>query len=573
MAHQAGAQKSSEASYEAEPVPLNNKEEKASPQAIHPWKRIDIILSTVCLNLFAIVLPVVILQLYDRIIPNQAMGTLSILAVGVAVAVIMESVLRIARGYVLSWIGQQFDYSTSTSVFSHLMKTNLHDLNKMGIGEHIENIESLVTLKEFLAGQSLLIFLDLPFFLFYLVLIDYFGGKPIVIVSMIILIAFVVISLHMGEKLHKTLLERQDIGDRKYSFLIQMLNNYYTLKSLGMEELFLRRFERIQLQSSFIDYRMNIYSSEARDLGSVFSNILFGAIIYIAGFEVIDTKISPGAMAACLFLSNRLIQPLQQGLSVWTRFQHFKIAQKRFQNVFKIPFESTEGVQKKIKGAITIKDLTFGYEGTNRILFENLNASINAGEFISIIGDSGIGKTTLSQLILGNIQPVSGEIKIDETPLGAINIASFRKQVAYLPPKGEIFKGTVMDNLTFFSPPEKTDHIYSLCRQVGLDRWVSRLPYGYQTNIGVHIDSDLPLGIQQRMCLVRALLLGPQILILDEANTNLDIEGDLEMLSLLSKLKGKITILFITHRPSVSRYADRTFEIKDQKMTERLPNE
>ncbi|MBX9976712.1 MAG: ATP-binding cassette domain-containing protein [Alphaproteobacteria bacterium] len=546
-----------------------SQQEKPGSSIMQPWKRMDVVLSTICLNIFAVILPVMILQIYDRIIPNHALGTLSILAVGVSIAVVLECILRIARSYILSWIGQQFDYSTSVSVFSRLMKTDLYSLNRMGVGEHIENMESLGTLKEFLAGQSFLIFLDLPFLLFFLALIDYFGGRSITIASVVILIFFAISALYLGHKLHETLVERQNIGDRKYSFLIEMLNNYHTVKSLGIESLFLRRFERIQLQSSFIEYKINLHSSEARDLGSMFSSILFGAIIYVAGNEVIHNTISPGAMAACLFLSNRVIQPLQQGLSVWTRFQYFKIAQKRFDAVFKLPMETDRGSKITLEGSITFKNICFNYENTDHILFKNLNLHIKKGEFISIIGKSGAGKTTLSQLMLSNIYPTSGEILMDGTPLSTINIPHFRKQIAYLAPKGEIFNGTVMDNLTFFSRHTNVHHVKELSRQVGLDRWVSQLPYGYDSIIGNNLDNDLPLGVQQRLCFVRALLLAPRILILDEANTNMDVEGDTELLKVLDRIKRNMTIIFITHRPSIARMADRIFEVKDQTIIER----
>lgn len=235
-----------------------------------PWKRWDVMASTICLNLFALTLPIMILQLYDRIIPNQAMGTLSILVVGVGVAVVLESLIRIARTYILGWIGQQFDYGTSSSMFSHVMHTNLYDLNRIGIGEHLENIESLGTLKEFLAGQGFLVLLDLPFLFMFLGLITYLGGSALAMAAVVILTMFVIASLFLGKKLHQNLVERQNVSDRKYNFLVELLNNYHTLKCLNMEELLLRRFERIQLQTAYVDYKINLYSSEARYLGALF---------------------------------------------------------------------------------------------------------------------------------------------------------------------------------------------------------------------------------------------------------------------------------------------------------------
>lgn len=534
-----------------------------------PWHRLDIILSTIGLNLFAVVVPVLILQLYDRIIPNQATTTLTLLAIGVTIVVIFEAILRTARSYILGWAGQRFDYNASTGIFSHLMGSNLFKLNRMGIGEHIENIESLGTLKEFLAGQGFLVLLDLPFLIFFLVLISYFGGEMLAISACVILLLFVIASVVVGKKLYHSLLERQELGDRKYSFLIEILNNHYTMKSMGMEELFLRRFERINLQASYIEYKINMLSSEARDVGSTFSSVLFGTIICVAGYDVIHNIISPGAMAACLFLSNRLIQPIQMGLSMWTRLQHFKIAKERYKNVFSLPQEKNHGHKKELRGGLKLNNLNFSYDGSKKELLKEVNLHIHPGEFVSIIGDSGAGKTTLSQLIIGSLEQNAGDVLIDDHSLTDINMPHFRSQIAYLSPKGQIFKGTVMENLTLFSPLQQSDHVMALCRRVGLDKWVSQLPLGYNTIIGNHLDSDIPLGIQQRLCLVRALLLGPKILILDEANTNLDLEGDQDFMNLLQELKGLMTIIFITHRPSVARLSDRVFELKNKTIVER----
>jgi len=539
---------------------------KEAPKAEFPWKRKEILLSSIFLNVLALILPIVILQLYDRIIPNQSLNTLTILGVGVGIAIIFEAILRMARSYILGWIGQRFDYGSSQGMFSHLLGGNLYDLNKMGVGEHVENIESLSTIKEFMAGQGFLVLVDMPFMFFFLGLISYFGGILLALSCVIVLVIFVFVSMHVGHTLHDALQERYELGDRKYNFVIEALNNFFTIKSLGMEEQILRRFERLQFQASYLEYKMNILSAEARDVGSLFSSILFGFIVTLASVSVIDNKISAGAMAACLFLSNRLIQPLQMALGMWARFQYFRISQKRFNKVFNTPLEMNEGIQKHIKGDITLKGISFHYPGDSRSLYKSANLDVKAGEFVTIIGESGAGKTTLSQIMIGNIIPEKGKVLIDQTPLMQLNMPTFREQIAYLPPKGEIFRGTVLENLTFFSTHDFTDEAMRLSKEVGLDRWVTQLPLGYNTIIGGHLDDDLPLGMLQRLCLVRGLLMEPKILILDEANTSLDAEGDRDLLKLLERLKGSTTIVFITHRPSVARVSDKVFRIIDGKI-------
>ncbi len=540
-----------------------------APIAEFPWKRADVLVSTICLNVFALILPIVILQLYDRIIPNQSLNTLSMLGFGVAIAVVFEALLRIARSYILGWVGQRFDYGANNGVFSHVLGGSLYDINRSGTGEHIENIESLGTIKEFMAGQGFLILIDLPFMFFFLGLLSYFGGVKLGIGCVIVLVLFVLAAIHVGHSLHNVLLERYNLGDRKYNFIIELLTNYFTIKSTSMEEQFLRRFERIQLQASYLEYQVNIASAEARDIGSTFSNILFGVIVTIAGMEVIANHISGGAMAACLFLSNRLIQPLQLGLGMWARWQYFKIAKERFNNVFKVPLEENQGIKKEIQGNITLKNIDFSYGDETKYLYEDANLHINKGEFVTIIGENGTGKTTLSQIMIGNIKPTKGMILIDDTPLEDLNMPNFRQQVAYVAPKGEIFRGTVLENLTFFSTHDLTDRAMSLSTEIGLDSWVCQLPLGYHTPISTHLGMDLPDGILQRLCIVRALLQDPKILILDETNTSLDMQGDRDLIKLLQRIKGEMTIVFITHRPSVSRIADRVFEIYESQIHER----
>jgi ATP-binding cassette subfamily C protein LapB len=256
------------------------------------------------------------------------------------------------------------------------------------------------------------------------------------------------------------------------------------------------------------------------------------------------------------------MQPLQAALSMWTRFQHFSISQNRFSKVFSLPLEENFGEKIDLKGNIVLSNLSFAYKD-GALLFDNVNLSINQGEFVSIIGSNGAGKTTLSHLMIGDLTPKEGSITIDGFAFADINVPHFRKQVVYLEPNGTIFKGTIMENLTFFGSFGTLDDVMHLSQKIGLDKWINKQPLGYNTVIGHHLDGDLSLGILQRICFVRGILMKPKVLIIDEANTSFDIQGDQKLADLLQEFKGKITVIFITHRPSLSRLADRTYKISN----------
>lgn len=537
---------------------------------IFPWRRWDIIFATIMMNLIGLSIPLLVLQLYDRIIPNQSYYTLSVITFGVIVSVFMENILRYSRSNILSWLGMFFEYATSIGAFSHLAKAKYADSLKSGHGKHIENIESVTVLKEFLAGQGFLTLIDLPFVILYLGIIAYLS-IPIVIVPIIVLFCFVVSALWVGYKLRKALEKRLDIDDRRYNFVIQILSNHHTMKSMGMEDLILRRYERIHSQCALIEHDINFLSAESRDLSSVFSYLMYCGIICIAAFEVIETRASMGVMAACIMLANRAMQPVQTAMAMWTRMQHFGISKTRIKEIFSLNPEGreTDKMATHITGKISIRDLGFHYPDDDKMIFNHLSVEIQPNQIVSIFGANGVGKTTLTQLILGILESQTGEILIDDHPLASYSFSSLHKQIGYLPPKGILFQGTIMENMTLYQTGPIVDEAMKISRDLGLDPWIQRLPLAYQTKVGDSLFYLLPDGIQQRICLVRTLVNHPKIIILDEANTSLDEQGDYQLNQFLQQQKEKSTIIFITHRPSIENIADASYELIDGELVER----
>jgi ATP-binding cassette, subfamily C, bacterial LapB len=543
-------------------APLNKRSRMGS---IFPWRRWDIICASLIINIISLVIPLTIIQIYDRIIPNFSYDTLAMLTFGMITAIVFEGILRFSRANILNWLGMLFDYVTSVGVFSHLLHAPLYQSNKIGIGKQIEDLESVAILKEFLAGQGFLTLLDIPFIIIFLGIIAYLS-PVIAVVPVVIIILFVISGVYLSISQQKALSKRQDIDDRRYSFIIQILSNHYTLKTLGMEDLILRRYERIHAQCSVIENTINYTSAASRNLANITTYALFGGIVCIGAYEVINGHVSLGVLAASIILANRVMQPLQALMVTWVRFQHLTQAKQRFRQIFALDQEAKNYTQAILRGKVHLNNVSFSYITPQKTILDRVNLTIEPGHIISIQGSNGTGKTTIANLLIGHLQPTEGEILIDGAPLDSFVGPGFRHQVCLVSAKNLLFHGSIMDNLTTFQKGPIEEEAKKLSHYFGLDQWINHLPKGYHTMVADQLFLHLPEGIQQRICIIRALLNHPKILILDEANTSLDFQGDELLNRYLSEIKGQTTVIYITHRPSVEAIADQSYQLIQGKL-------
>lgn len=535
---------------------------RPSRTSLFPWRRWDIILGSISLNIFSLLLPILVLQLYDRIIPNKSYSALILMGCGVVLAATLEAILRYSHSRVLSWLGVHFENVAMVGAFDHLTKTTSEGFKQQRVEEHVENIESIPILREFLAGQGFLVLLDIPFMFLYLGIIAYFS-MTIAMVPIILLILFVSISVILAKHLKQALAEQLNLDDQRYNFITEALTNHHTVKAMGMEELLLRRYERVHTQCSQVTYKINRYSTEIRDLANLCTYFMFGGIIGIGALEVINGNATIGIMSASIILASRAIKPIQTAIGMLTRFQHFSIAKHRLKEIFNAPIESTNQnkIHSQIQGHIKIENLSFQYPSGIKLL-DTLNLEIVPGQVVTIYGKNGVGKSTLMHLIAGLITPTGeGTILIDGHPMEDYNPDILRKQIIYVPPKSNLFQGTILDNITLFQGEDLANEAFSLAGQLGLDDWINRLPQGYDTKIGDSLFLTLPEGIHQRICLIRALITHPKILILDEAHTALDEKGECSLKGIIHKLRGDTTILLVAHHPSIREIADVSYEL------------
>jgi len=545
---------------------VNDGPQQLGAIAYMPGGIFDLLLASVFINILALAMPLTLLQVYDRIIPNSADETLVLLVVGIGSALILEALLRMGRSYVSGWMGARFDHLAGCAALERFLGVSIVDFERVGSGAHLERYNALSTLKEFYAGQAIQALCDLPFAVIYIGAVAYLAG-PLFLVPVVLIIFFALVAFIIGKKLRVALQHRMQSDDRRFSFIIEVLGGVHTVKGLAMEEQMIRRYERLQETCANAEHDVALRSSYAQSAGALFSQLVLFSVVGFGSTLVIDGSLTVGGLAACTMLAGRSMQPLQKAVGIWTRFQSIELARERLRELFEMDVEKPPGLPElpPVRGDLTLENVTFTY-GKNKDgelmppLFENISMEIGAGETISVTGGNASGKTTLLYLMMGVLGPTEGTVRVDGRNLRDYQPSSIRKQAAYLPQEGMLFNGTLLENLTMFRD-EKIDDAMDMSMLLGLDSVVAHMPQGYDTMVGDGAGDKLPKGIKQRISIARALVDKPRILLFDEANASMDGAGDAMLKALLERLKGRVTMVLVTPRPSILNLSDRIYDI------------
>lgn len=527
----------------------------------------DLAVASLFLNILGLAMPMSLLQVYDRILPNKSTGTMVLLLLGVLGALALETVLNFGRSWVTGWVGARFEHKAGCEALRRLVMTGIDHFEKEGSGVHLERMNSLGTVREFYAGQALLTLMDLPFALLYLGLVAMMGGH-LVLVPIVLLVAFGIAAMKVGTSLRDAIQKRITADDRRFNFIIEVLGGIHSVKAMSMEAQMVRRYERLQEGCAEGYYRVALKSANALGVSSFFSQMTTIAVAAFGSLLVMDGTMTTGGLAACSLLAGRAMAPLQKALGVWTRFQTFLLARERLDEIFKLPEEAAAGLPKleSARGRLQLENVSFRFNDKSPDVISDASITIEEGECVAILGGNGSGKTTLLTLMQGALRPRSGRLLLDGEDVTGFDPQSVRDKIAYLPQMGVLFQGSILQNITMFRP-ELDDVAVETAALLGLDEVVSTMPMGFDSNVGDGAYDSLPRGIKQRIAIARALVNNPRIVLFDEANTAVDSAGDNFLRVWLERAKGKRTLVLVTHRPSLVKLADRSFDLDHGRLT------
>lgn len=532
---------------------------------------VGLIIPSLFSSILALVFPLALLQVYDRVVPNQAFDTLYFLFVGVLIAILVDLLLKILMGYVATWADVRLCYQSGRKSFNHLLNSNLHAVKQKAPGVWLNRLNAVDNLKDFYGGRLILILLEIPFTIIYIGMISYLAGVLVLIPILMGVLLFVSLYFHSAG-INRVLSNKEDEKERKDCFSIEMLAGIQTIKTRGLEEQMLRRYEKLLEGNIQDDYEYVEKNGYAVRTVNFFSQLNVILIVTFGSILVINDMLSVGAIAATIILGSRSLVPIHRFIQLWTWVHRIELAEAGEREILSLPQESSKDMQQldAINGHIKMKDVSFRYPNRQKLVLDNVSLDIPAGSCVVITGEADSGRSTLLGLISGIYEPISGTVSIDGQDISKVSKKSIRAHIAAMYEGEKLFEGTVLDNLTLFADDEFTiRNAKKITQELGVAEAIEKLPAGYNTKVGVGANEHIPSGLRQRIAIARAMISNPKIILSDDASIGLDISADKQLKKYLENMKSKATVVIVTHRPSIINLADVVYELKNGHLNKR----
>lgn len=410
----------------------------------------ELLLSSTLINVLSLALPFTMLQIYDRILPNEAYGTASVLAIGVGIAILLELLLRYTRSWLLALNASNYELQTTTQFVDRLMKADYHHVEQLGSGKILHGITSIATMREIYSGQAAVALMDFPFVIIFLALVAYIGG-PLVFIPILVWGIAGIGVWQIGKKLSIATRELAISDDERTRLLILVLSGLTTAKSLALESRITYAYKKINYQRLAQQNEVDWLSSKLQEWIQGASQATTLALVLIGCFEVLNGDLTTGGLAACSILAGRAVAPLSAIGSLKAKFVTAQSAMQDVNEIIASPPESLNGTQvyhqKLPSGPIEFEQVSAQQTGAK---LKHINLTIPAGSLVTVTSNPLTHASLLLSTVGGYHQVSEGTIKIDSIPLSEHDPLEYRQSISYVPPWATLFAGSILDNLTLF---------------------------------------------------------------------------------------------------------------------------
>ena len=534
------------------------------------WR--DVLVASLAIQLVGLATPLFTQVIIDKVVVHQTHSTLIVLGVALVMFMAFTSGMTWLRQYLVLHTGNRIDAVLGSQVFRHLLRLPLPYFEQRPTGTLVARLHGVETIREFVSGAAVTLILDLPFLLIFLaVMFAYSWQLSLIAVGLLGAIAF--ISFLVAPLFRDKLNQQFMLGARNQAFLTEYVSGMATVKSLQMEPDIDRKYGDYLAQYLAAGFSTKQVGNTYNVIANGLEQVMTLAILIVGALLVMQNQgFTVGMLVAFQMFAGRMSQPLLRLVGLWQEFQQANIAVKRLGDILDMPQEPhtlTPHREQAGKGLLTIDNLAFRYSDHHPWLYRQLELAFKPGHLTVVMGPSGCGKSTLAKLMLGFYQPVEGHIALDGKDIRHLAANELRATFGVVPQETVLFAGTLYDNLVMAHPHASFEDVILACKAAEIHEVIEKLPNGYQTEIGER-GTGLSGGQRQRIAIARALLKRPKILIFDEAVSNLDQQTAEHFAKTINRLKGKVTMIFITHQIPRGLAVDEVFSFGADQHTTRM---
>lgn len=527
----------------------------------------DVLWAALLINLFALAFPLFSMNVYDRVVPNHALETLWVLAIGVTLVLGADLFMRLLRSHFVDEASARIDMQISATLMERVLGMRLEN-RPQSVGSFAANLRGFEQVRDFIASSTVTALIDLPFALLFVLVMAWIS--PWLVLPVLAVFALIVLSGHvLQHRLHTLSQATYQASAQRNATLIESLSGIETIKTQGAENVIQKRWERANQFLAELNVRMRRLSSAALYGTATMQQLVSVCVILIGVHLIADRQLTMGGLIAATMLAGRALAPAGQIVGLLMQYQGARTAMASLEQIMAQPLErpaeTTFIHRAEFQGEIEFRHVSFAYPGRNEPSLDDISLRIQPGEKVAFIGKVGSGKTTLQKLILGLYPPSEGAVLIDGIDMRQLDPADLRRNMGHVAQDVTLFHGSLRENITLGMPHATDEAIVAATEAAGLSEFVKRHPQGFDLPVGERGEL-LSGGQRQGVGIARAVLHNGPILLLDEPTSAMDFSTEAFVTQQMQRHCQDKTVVLVTHRTSMLAFVDRVIVIDQGKI-------
>ena len=518
----------------------------------------DILAAALLINIFGIAMPLFSMNVYDRVVPNFAVETLWVFALGMTLVLFLDYVIRLLRGHFVDLASARIDLKLSSLIMERVLGMRLSH-RPASVGAFAANLRSFEVVRDFIASATVTTLIDLPFALLFLIVIGWISW-PLVFLPILGILAVIMYSYliqHRMRELSETTFRASALRN---ATLVESLTALETIKANGAESQMQAKWEKTTAFLARVSAQLRLLSATSMNGASAIQQIVNVAIVVAGVYLIHEHMMTMGGLIAATMLAGRAMAPLGQVVGLLLQFENAKNSMKALEGIMTTPSERSDASsfvhRPEIRGHIEFKEVQFSYPGREELALRGISFTVKAGEHVAIIGRVGSGKSTMQKLVLGLYAPTKGAVLLDGIDLRQLDPADLRRSLGYVAQDSTLFYGTLRENIAIRAPYADDRALVAAAELAGLAEFVNSHPEGFDMVVSERGES-LSGGQRQSIAIARSVLLDPPIMLLDEPTSSMDFISETQLKERIRAFGQHKTMIIVTHRSSLMDLADR----------------